>query len=603
MKEFVIIYRINAIVKMHDYLSRGDIVQNIKRAKSLFAAAVIISILFLSFGIKQVFAENKGSAAGVDVVFVIDSSKSMTKSDPEGLTGEAMKMFIDMCHTKGDKGGMVAYSGDVVKEYKLKLLNTKEDKSALKNTLTNLEMGNWTDIGLGLKKAVNILKEDNSSGNKPIIILLSDGKNDPKRNKTESEDDLSAALNDAKKNQYPIYTIGLNADGTVDKNQLKYISELTNGKNFITNTADEIPNILRQIFADNFSLKVLQQETITGNEQYQQVKINIPDNNAVEANISILASKPVEIKLSNPKENIVQIPSDKFIYNKSSKYSLLKLISPEKGSWILYVKGSQGDKINISLISNYDLKASLKINQDSVRDKANKVSIAAYLESNGQKLEDKYIYSSSKAILIINDLDKSEKKEFPMEYNNNEFKGSCILADEDRYEVMIRIEGSGFIRESQVKTLKAQKGTMNTKTKPYMVYGVICLGVIIALFILNKIRIKRANKNISGYLKIQIKDNGTGAVNQPFYRSLNSFKRSFSMHELFNCNPSFSEIEKIEIRVGKDDKLNINNKSQCLIEAGESEADASGFIMKNHNKINVVLRNKNISITVKYFSS
>lgn len=650
--------------------------------------ALIISTLFFGFFKEPVFSENIGSSSGIDVVFVVDSSKSMNKSDPEGLTGEAMKMFIDMCHTKGDKGGMVAYSGDIVREYKIKELNSEGDKSALKNTLTNLELGDWTDIGLGLKKAVSILKEGDSSGNKPIIILLSDGKNDPERDKSESEEDLTAALNDAKLNKFPIYTIGLNADGTVDKNQLQNISEQTNGKNFITNTAEEIPKILRQIFADDFSLKVLQQETIAGNEEYQQVKISIPDNNAVEANISILASKPVEIKLSNPEGKAVQIPSDKFIYNKSNKYSMLKLISPEKGSWILYIKGALHDKINISLISNYDLKASIELSPDNVKYKGDKVNIVSFLESNGQKLEDKDVYSSSKAVLIVRNLDKSETKEFPMEYKNNEFISSYTLADEDRYELKARIEGSGFIRESEIKTLGAQNrkpvlsmksgsirlwnskskkidlsqyfkdpdkdklkysvinesggnlkaeingetlniqgrkiggstitiicddskgGKISTKIKvqvifvSYIIFVVISLIIITVLIILIRKIKNKVNKNIPGYVKIQINDNSTGITNQPFYRSLNSFKRSFSMQELFKLNPAFAETEKIILKTEKNGRLIISNKSQCRFELNESEADTSErFVMENHSKITVKLLNKNISITIQYFSS
>lgn len=658
-----------------------------KKYKSLATISVIISALFLSFGIKQIFAENKGSSSGIDVVFVIDSSKSMTKSDPEGLTSEAMKMFIDMCHTKGDKGGMVAYSGNIVREYKIKEMNSEEDKSALKNTLINLQLGNWTDIGLGLKRAVNILKEGTSSGNKPIIILLSDGKNDPERKRNESEEDLSEALNDAKLNKFPIYTIGLNADGTVDKSGLQNISKQTNGKSFITNTADEIQQILRQIFADNFSLKALQQGIITGNGDFQKIKIDIPDDNAVESNISILASKPVEIKLSNPKGEFVQIPSDKFLYNKSNKYSLLKLISPAKGSWILYVKGSYADKINISLISNYDLKASLKLSPDSAKYKGDKVDIVSYLESNGQKSEDKDIYSSCKAVLIINDLDKSEIKESPMEYKNNEFVSSYTLTDEDRYELKVKIEGSGFIRESETKTLGAQNrnpvlsiklggirlwsskykkivlsqyftdadkdklkysflnessdviraglngdtltlqgkklggstitiicddskgGTVSTKIKvnvffaSYIVYGIIFLILIAVIFIIYR-KINKKNTDIPGQVMIQIKDGSTRLVNQPYYKSLNNFKRSFSMYELLNLNPDFTETEKIMIKAGKGDFLIITNKSECELESyGKKIGVSKRFIMKNNYKVIVLLKNKNVNITIQYFSS
>lgn len=656
----------------------------IEKSKSLIVIAIFICILFFCFDFKQIFAESKGSSSGIDVVFVIDSSKSMLKSDPEGITYEAMKMFIDMCHTKGDKGGMVAYSGDIVREYKIKELNSAADKLELKNTIINLKLGNWTDIGLGLKKAVNILKDGNTSGNKPIIILLSDGKNDPERNDSLAKQDLTEAINDAKLNEYPIYTIGLNADGTVDKSELQNISKETNGISFITNTADGLPQIIRQIFADNFSLKVLHQEIITGNDDFQQVKINIPDNNEVEANISILASKPVEIKLSNPKGEFVQIPSDKFIYSKSNDYSLLKLISPGKGSWILYVKGSITDKINISLISNYDLKVGLKLSPEKIKYKGDKVEVISYLESNGQRIEDDDIYGSSKAFLVINNLDKSEIKEFLMEYKNNEFAGSYTLTDKDRYELKVRIEASGFIRESEIKTLGAENrkpalsiklgsitlwnnknkkfvlsqyftdadndklkftllnespamlgakltgDTLNLQGKKmggsaitivcddskggivsavinvrtiftsYIIYGIIFLILIAALYIFIRKAKNAKGVNITGQITIQIK--GTSGSSQPYYKSLSSFKPSFSMHELLGFNPNLKETENIMIKVKKGGSLIITNKSQCELESYGKKLDSSKrFVMKNNYKIIVRLGEKNINI--QYFNS
>jgi Ca-activated chloride channel homolog len=422
--------------------------------KTLFIVVILlICSIFPFIDEYKIFAESIEVSNEVDVVFVIDASKSMNKSDPSGLTSEAMKMFIDMCHIKGDKGGMVAYSGEVIKEYPLKYMNSQSDKSLLKDTLTGLQLGNWTDIGLGLRRAVSMLKDGHGNNSRPILILLSDGKNDPKHDKKASQDDLTAALNEAKTQQFPIYTIGLNADGTVDKNQLETISKETNGKNFITNNAVELPKILREIFADNSRLKILQDETINGNSQFQNVKINIPDSNTVEANISILSSKPVELRLKDAKEHDVKIPSEKVMYTTSKNYSILKLISPEKGDWLLSVKGSTGDKMDISLISNYDLKAGLKLSPENNFHKGDKVEIQAHVESNGLKLEDMEFLSMLKSNAYVKNLTSGEMKEIPMKLLGNIFTGEFVIQEDNKFDIKAKIEGPGFVRESEIKNI------------------------------------------------------------------------------------------------------------------------------------------------------
>jgi Ca-activated chloride channel homolog len=425
--------------------------------KTTFIVGMLLICSLFSFTyVDKIFAESIEGSNGVDVVFVIDASGSMQRSDPQGLTSEAMKMFIDMCHAKGDKGGMVAYSDKIIKEYALKYMNSESDKSLLKGTLTGLELGNWTDIGLGLKRAVTMLKDGHDKKNRPIVILLSDGKNDPQRDKKASQDDLTAALNDAKAQHFPVYTIGLNADGTVDKNQLEAISKETTGKNFITNSAEELPRILREIFADNSKLKILQERTIVGNDDFQDVKINIPDSSVAEANISILSSKPVELKLKNAKGNEVKLPSEKILYTTSNNYSMLKLVSPEKGDWLLRIKGISADKMDISLISNYDLKAELKLNPDSNFHKGDKIELNAYVQSNGQKLDDKELYSTLKANIYVKNLGNGEIKQFPMQLQDGIFTMEFIVPDTNKYDIQAKIEGPGFIRESEVRNIMTE---------------------------------------------------------------------------------------------------------------------------------------------------
>lgn len=425
-----------------------------KKTAILLATFLVISLLNFGNAIRALADDNEYTSK-VDVVFLMDASKSMDTSDPEGIASEAMKMYIDMCHVKGDKGGIVAYSGDIIKESPLMNLNSEADKTALKGTLTNIQRGEWTDIGLGLKKAVSILKEGQNKGNKPIIIMLSDGKNDPKRDKTASLDDITSAINEAKYQNIQVYTIGLNADGSVDKNQLETISKETGGKSFVTNFAKDLPQILREIYADNTSLKISQQNTITGNDIFQDIKINIPDSNVVEANITILSSKPVELKLSDISGNDMKMSSEKVLYAKSLKYSMLKLVSPAKGTWTLKVKGSVSDQINISLIDNYDFTMAISINPEKELHKGDKVAVVSYIQSNGKKLEDSDFIKTLKGVISLKNNETGEVKEFPMTIKDNQFIGEITVPDDKSYELTSKIEGTGFTSESKPQNIGA----------------------------------------------------------------------------------------------------------------------------------------------------
>ena len=177
----------------------------------------------------------------------------MNKSDPEALSIEAFKMFIDSCSIHGDRIGAAAYTDEIVKEIPLKDIKSTYDKELLKISLENIDKGNYTDIGLGLKKAVGLLESAPPSLNRPMIILLSDGRNDVKgseRTEEESKEDMAEAIDKAIENEYKIYTIGLNANNAVDVDELNKIAQDTKGHAFITDSAEELPKILNTIFTD-----------------------------------------------------------------------------------------------------------------------------------------------------------------------------------------------------------------------------------------------------------------------------------------------------------------------------------------------------------------
>ena len=98
---------------------------------------------------------------------------------------------------------------------------------------------------------------------------------------------------------------------------------------------------------------------LVGKGDFEDVTITIPNTNVLEANLSLVSSQPVEIKLFDPSGTEQTLPSDKISLTKSKSYSMVKMISPVPGDWTLKVKGMPADKIDINLVFNYDLQLSL----------------------------------------------------------------------------------------------------------------------------------------------------------------------------------------------------------------------------------------------------
>lgn len=325
----------------------------LKIKKYMLALSIIFAVQLMYT--VPVLAENN---SGFDVIFLLDASGSMKKSDPEQLRSEAIKLFLDMSTAKESKFGLVAYSDSIVREQSLKSVVTQSDKDNIKNMTEGIPFGEKTDTGLGLSESVKLMEAGHEAGHTPVIILLSDGKNDPKRSSADSIKDINNAITAAKTNGYPIYTIGLNYDGTVDKTQLSSISSSTGGKNYITNNSKDLTSILTDIYANINNSSVNQGGTLLANGDFQEFKINIPNDNVAETNVSMLSNNPVEVKLSDNKGEEVKLPSEKAELTTSKKYSELKLIKPSKGEWVLKVKGVSGDKIDISYV--FSQKASNK---------------------------------------------------------------------------------------------------------------------------------------------------------------------------------------------------------------------------------------------------
>jgi Ca-activated chloride channel family protein len=413
------------------------------------ALLLALCLAIAPLGIGSVHAASP-APSHIDAVLLIDVSNSMNKSDKNKIANEAMKMFIDMLSAQGDKVGIVAYTDKVQREKALLQINSATDKQDLKDFIDGLDRGPYTDIAVGVEEAVKVLQNGSDPTHEPMIVMLADGNNDfnksTGRTQSQSDKDLNAAIDTAKKNGYPIYTIGLNADGRLNKQNLADLSSRTGGKAFSTDSPDDLPQILSEIFASHLKLKIVPVQSITGNGSFQEVTVNVPNASVLEANISIMSSQPVTAKLTDPSGKEVAIPSSNVLLSKSKTYSLIKLLSPQQGDWKLQVKGVPKDKIDINLVFNYDLELKIDALPSSTYKKGDKIDISSHLFSNGAQVTLSNLYQNMKAVLLAKDLDTGTTEEISLDNTGDVFKGTFEVKENNDYELKVRRKEAFTVR-------------------------------------------------------------------------------------------------------------------------------------------------------------
>ncbi|KZE80360.1 hypothetical protein AV654_12705 [Paenibacillus elgii] len=588
---------------------------HVKIIKALLrpAAALLLAVLMPL----QAAAAPAGAVdMKMDAVLSVDVSTSMNESDVNKVSNEAMKMFVDMASVQGDKIGLVAYTDQVMREKALLPINSAADKQDLKSFIDKLSKGPYTDIAVGVSEAVKVLESGTEPGHVPLIVLMTDGNNSLNAGRTQQQSDqeLNDAIKKAQDKGIPIYTIGLNADGTLNKAVLERISNETKGKSFITSTADNLPQILSEIYASHFKLKVVPLTGFVANGQFQDVKVTIPNASVQEANISIMSSKPVEVKLFDPSGKEQKIPSDRVVYTASSAYSLLKVLTPAQGDWKLQVKGVQKEKININLVYNYDLQLVMEPLASTTLKPGDEVQVKAYLQTAGQKTADADLYKGLKASAVLTDLDTKKTEEKPLTIGAQGIAGSFKVPDAHDYELKIKAEGANFLRETAPVKLTAKPGGAASKpvsepTKEAAgalsptVWAAMIVGALVlagaVLYALSAYR--KANKGFVGQLVIEVKDEDTGERTNPQYRKLNAFKGKVTLHQLLQLAPEFAETQNIVFRPGPNDTVLLHNATPCVVEKGGRVFDAAkGKEIRANDRIKIALQNVNKSISVEY---
>ncbi|NGZ78029.1 vWA domain-containing protein [Saccharibacillus alkalitolerans] len=520
-------------------------------------------------------ASDVGSPSAIDAVLVLDASHSMEESDPEGVSAEAMRLFIDMLPEEGSRVGIVSYTDVVQRETALLEIRGGADKQELKTFIGGLERGPFTDTSVGVTEAVRMLLRGEEAGRDPLIVLMADGNtsldSEGTRTPADSAAQLAEAAGQARDAGIPIYTIGLNADGTLNRTALESLAEETGGKAFVTSSAADLPDILSEIFAGHQRSRVIpvQADAARSNE-FQEFKINVPDSEVVEANVSVTGAAADEIGLIGPDGESVAIPSAGVALSGSSTYSLLKLVRPERGVWTLRVKSEGGVPVELGLVFSYDFELVTEP-MGKYYERGSRLDIAAYLARSGRRLAAPELYEAANATMVVRERESGLEENVPLTLENGRFVGSYTFSRAYDYAVTVRAESPSFYRETEPVSIDVSGGpSVSTQPAAAETNGLLAAlaPAVPGLFGAAGAAaaggltfwLTRANRRFSGRLHIEVAEEASGRVLHERAADLSALRGRVSLQRLLE-EAETAESERIFLRPGRRGTLILRSRT------------------------------------------
>lgn len=262
----------------------------------------------------------------VDAVLVLDASGSMRLTDPAHLRAEGAKLFIQFLKS-GDRLGIIGFSDAAQTIRPLSDYAPDQTQAIAKDIEKVGNVGEYTDLFVGVKAAGEMLRASKREGATPTIVLLSDGKMDPAPAAgtagSLTSDLLNKILPDFKAEGIRVHTLAFS--DLADKDLLAQIAIATEGSHFFTPTSDKVHESYANLF---LAVKKPQMLPLTS----KGFKI---DSDIEEATFYINGEEGAQVRLLSPsgKEISATTVQDGLRWFKGQKFDVITVTKPEVGDW------------------------------------------------------------------------------------------------------------------------------------------------------------------------------------------------------------------------------------------------------------------------------
>lgn len=410
-----------------------------RRKRVHFLAGLLLCFLIFYVSAIAGKAGDQTSQNRYNVVFVTDESGSMESTDPEKLRYEAIRMFTGYAAQSGNYIGSVSYNGGIIKEQQVKPVDGFEQKNTFADQIASVKPEGFTNIGLGLKKAVETLDSSRNEALPSVIILLTDGNTEmPDNEQTQKSRDMKAdAIERARQAGYKIYTICLNVDGSADVSEMQQIASATGGE-FTEVTSPEDLEAVQTIYykiifsgIDNDSGPMQFDENGVAEKEFE-----VPEIGVEEVNI-IFKGEFTKYKITDSEEYVYSDSELKSQSMSGTDFTLVKILNPKGGFWKATVYGSPGASINVKLLQNTSFHIESTISPTENYKIGQNVNFSAHLyDANGIVGEISKYKNFTGTVHVTSN---GEEKAYPMKLDENGFTYDYVIPDKGTYYAYINV--------------------------------------------------------------------------------------------------------------------------------------------------------------------
>ncbi len=386
------------------------------------------AIIVLLTGTVCANAANDTGANRMNVVFVLDQSGSMGRTDAQALRYEAVDLFMGLSAEQGNYMGAVVFDDTIILQQDLQEMSGQSAKKGLSDSIRQADSNGDTDIGKAVELATEMLVNNGNQSLPSAIILLSDGNTDLPKDTTgdalrASETSRQNAINTARNNGIKVHSVCLNANGTAKVEELRDISDATGGTCVEVKSAEDLKTVFNQFYNIIFSTDTVGlADTVIPEGGELKVAFEVPMFGVEEANIIISTLNPeTSYNLTNPDGHGYTQSEMEAMEIKAETFTIIKIQAPAAGDWDLLVRGVAGDQVKVDMVYNTDLSLVLEPDKDlSSIGNGEDVQMTAYLMNQGVKVDKPEAYQEYPIMLTVKNLTSGAEEENEMPVNGTE---------------------------------------------------------------------------------------------------------------------------------------------------------------------------------------
>ncbi len=302
------------------------------------------------FGHEEVFASEVTNS----VVFVVDTSESMTKNDKNK---QMIDYILQTVHALPSyyEVGVVTYSGDV--GISLGMLQYNERES-LRAELEGLRYTGYTNAGAGLTHALELLQTANRGVQEQFVVMVSDGEISL-RTELETQESVTVfeqAIDAAIAEGVPVHLLGIGSgiDPTATHSAIVSETAKTQGVQQFISEVSAFSEAMESILVEGMNVKLQTLSYLQSDGEIATLSLSIPDVQARKVKLYLQSSGVISNVSADFTANAMQ-------QYQGDRFAVFEFDGLSQKEINLTLQSGVDDVIRVSSVAEYELTPQLEI--------------------------------------------------------------------------------------------------------------------------------------------------------------------------------------------------------------------------------------------------